>query len=304
MLSCLLASGAGVATACFSEGSAGEDIAKALGGGASGIAATCAVVAWIASVKDEKAYFPIVKQVLALHLPAAGSASSFKDLGALQFGTGGVSSATAGSSSLLGAGMLPSYFPIEPEISAYASQQGYELSLTFEQATAFLETFSYLGNVTSFLHAAVVAAQAHMKSDIPAAVEALTPYAATGVMSTKEAAHIFATYLSEYLPKRLIVPSMFLPIGTDGIFGSNSGMFTRRSPKEILEGWVDPVIAQLDPTVKYNGVVGKVYPDWQTQKETEDADPRRTTQASYGSLRCTRANRILKLQAIQSGYMA
>ncbi|KAJ1459605.1 CD36 family-domain-containing protein [Pelagophyceae sp. CCMP2097] len=233
------------------------------------------VLAWLGALVDEANpyYYGAVKRGLNLSPADAADATGWRALSALQFGRGALTRGVAASDSVLplraNAGIV-----VAPELFAYSNALGEPVSLDVAAATAFLKTFSNAA-LSRKLVASLRAGDFSVFAD--------PTYRATGL--TPANAHIYTGYLYTYLAESLFLKGFVVgfdrdwntarsdPLGvqpgslslkSDGTGRVNSGLFTRRSLRDMLFGYEDPIfgLVPVAPGAKpnrYDGLLGFQY---------------------------------------------
>ncbi|KAH8059083.1 hypothetical protein JL722_5636 [Aureococcus anophagefferens] len=229
----------------------------------SGTAAT--VLTWLAALVDKSNpyYFAAIMQG-CLDPAAAAQVSEWDDLGYLQFANGTVTKALFGADSVLPLGAVDGLVVV-PEFSAYA---GVELTLN--------ESGPSTGDFSLFVDPA---------------------YPPTGFSLANYMT--YAVYLYDYLPKTLFLKGFVigymrdaatvaadptaadaasLYLNADGTGQFNSGLFCRRTLRELLFGYHDQIFNLVPPELStralaYNGVLGFQYESLAAQAATDPAPP-------------------------------
>ncbi|KAH8098035.1 hypothetical protein JL720_957 [Aureococcus anophagefferens] len=173
---------------------------------------------------------------------------------------------------------------VAPELGAYAAAVGAPVALDTAEANAFLRVYA---NATLSLGLATGLYAASLGDY---SVFADPTYVATGLTAAN--ADLYAAYLFSYLPESFFLkgavvgyerdwataladPAGLLPgslaLRSDGTGRYNSGLFTRRTAREILFGYDDVIFSLVPPELStrplaYNGVMGKQYDDIDAQE--------------------------------------
>lgn len=193
-------------------------------------------------------YFDVIKSKLLETFPEVAQAESWHDLGLLQF------SRSTLSQSL---GMNHSLFTPNPafEFSAYQldtldTDPKSMANLTLNETQNLLEYFSVDGSVSYF----GLTLQAIFDGSRP--IEDLQEFEFLGVRL--DTVVNIATFLLHYVPVTFVLKAK-LGLGTvlpDGTHPSNTGMFTKRTVREVLYGYDDPLLTLLGQDPRYNGLIG------------------------------------------------
>jgi len=273
---CTMAAGDDYASICVVEGLAAFDIAEDVG-----LMNFFGAMAWIQSLTttNDAYYFGVIKAgLVGAGLAGVADADNWSDLGALQFGTGqivyGMTGGAATSLVALGIEALP--FTSSPEITCYAEEYNTAVGglaeygadatlapfpagagLSIDQVKAFFTVFSQQDKTIGFLQAAGAAAAGD--TSLITAVLSDATYAATGLSPTNWM--IYANYLSVRLPKDILIGDAIVgfPLNEYGVGSVNSGLFMRRTVREILFGWADPIFTVMGSDAEWNGILGKLY---------------------------------------------
>ena len=240
-----------------------------------------AVLAWLGALIDESN--PYYLGAVAAALPAGTAAASWEDLRDLQFANGTLTAALYGVGSVLSL-RLADAVVVAPELGAYAAAVGAPVALETAEANAFLRVYA---NATLSLGLATGLYAASLGDY---SVFADPTYVATGLTASN--ADLYAAYLFSYLPESFFLkgavvgyerdwttaladPAGLLPgsltLRSDGTGRYNSGLFTRRTAREILFGYDDVIFSLVPPELStrplaYNGVMGKQYDDIEAQE--------------------------------------
>jgi len=270
-----------VGTECFKAGTDGWLIRDALGLGLSltGSLSVGIVMQWISEVIMTPIYFTVVKGVLVSQDAGFQNVTSWRDLGALQFGTGLVSQALGGAPSLFHIGALPPAIPAPPEISAFAGARGQQVTsaggLTMQQARQFLRRFNSATTATGFLMAAQQAASGDT-GPLASFIASLPGDVGLELGN----AQLYVEYMY-YLATEIFIPGLLRggPLRPDGTYPSNAGLFVRVTPQQYMEGWADPMVSLLYPNETYNGILG--YQHNSSQERDGGADPTTLSRSAY-----------------------
>jgi len=235
--------------------------------------AATAIAAWIVQVKFTDSYRTLSLQAIAQLCVGCAAAATWSDLVAYQFGSGEVVTTVWGQGiplTLVDFQVYGTLLTETPEISAFAASKSVTLSLTMAQSKAFLATFID----STAIRDLIGAAQSAEAGDTAPLMTVVQKYADTGLTPTNFP--IFVEYLTVFIGKTFFYPLVVAQGTMDdyGVTPSNSGLLTRVTVKEAMEGWVDPVIHQLDPTIKYYGIIGQQYPSVDARKNDTSFDPK------------------------------
>ena len=195
----------------------------ALSGDATEIAAAVpdsnAVLAWLAALVDESNsyYFAYVAPMLSDE-----TATSWRDLRGQQFASGAVTQKLYGVASVLS--LQIDGVVVAPEFPVYAAANGVTISLTAAEANAFLDTGSLPSSAT---------ADAYLNEYLPR--DFLLKGFVVGFMRDGMTATTDPTGLD----------AASLVLQADGTGYKNGGLFTRRTLREIVYGYEDPLLELL-----------------------------------------------------------
>jgi hypothetical protein len=194
----------------------------ALSGDAAEIAAvpeSNAVLAWLAALVDEtnSYYFAYVAPMLSDE-----AATSWRDLRGQQFATGAVTQKLYGVASILS--LQIDGVVVAPEFPAYAAASGVSISMTAAEANAFLDTGSLPSSAT---------AETYLNQYLPydfLLKGFVVGYLRDGMTATTDPTGLDAASLT---------------LRADGTGYKNGGLFTRRTLREVIYGYEDPLLELL-----------------------------------------------------------
>jgi len=264
---------------CFAAEQTGASLVAVLGAAAGnadlGQPAVLAVVQWLLVLTESPVYFALIKGSIAANFAPAADVQTWADFGALQFGTGMITTALNGGTEPSSVADLPG-LPISaaPEISSYDSS----ISLSLSQSKAFLSQFSNYSVTVPWL--TILGGLPDTTAQLGASLSTL---ASTGLTFARVAS--YGAFLAQYLPTNFFWPGQVHPgpMDPDGTYPStNSGPFTRRTVKEIFTGWRDPLAPLFDPDYVYYGLFGEMYTDLEEQRRAMQGDNFRTSGVKTG----------------------
>jgi hypothetical protein len=193
------------------------------GDGAAEIAAavpeSSAVLAWLSALVDETNayYFAYVAPTLSDE-----AATSWRDLRGQQFASGAVTQKLYGVASVLS--LQLDGVVVAPEFPVYAAATGITISMTAAEANAFLDTGSLPSSAT---------ADAYLNQYLPR--DFLLKGFVVGFLRDGMTATTDPTGLD----------TASLTLRADGTGYKNGGLFTRRTLREIVYGYEDPLLELL-----------------------------------------------------------
>jgi hypothetical protein len=201
------------------------------------------------SVQSEVYYFQIIKAGLNhTTFPVVAEAQTWEDLLTLQFSQSVLTRSLQRGNSLSN----PVFEFMAYQIDVKGGQYISAVNLTLNESRTFLEYFQVDGSVTYF-GATLLAI---VEGRLPA--EDLAQFEPMGIRL--DTILDIATYILDYLPATFALKGK-LGLGTvlpDGTHPSNTGMFVRRTVREILHGYDDPLLALMgeNQTQIWTGLVG------------------------------------------------
>ncbi|CAH0366017.1 unnamed protein product [Pelagomonas calceolata] len=193
------------------------------GDGAAEIAAavpeSSAVLSWLSALVDETNpyYFAYVAPMLSDE-----AATSWRDLRGQQFATGAVTQKLYGVASVLS--LQLDGVVVAPELPVYAAASGVTISMTAAEANAFLDTGSLPSSAT---------ADAYLNQYLPydfLLKGFVVGYLRDGMTATTDPTGLDAASLT---------------LSGDGTGTKNGGIFTRRTLREVVYGYEDPLLELL-----------------------------------------------------------
>jgi hypothetical protein len=194
---------------------------------AAAVPESSAVLAWLAALVDETNayYFAYVASTLSDE-----AATTWRDLRGQQFASGAVTQKLYGVASILS--LQLDGVVVAPEFPVFAAASGVSISMTAAEANAFLDTGSLPSSAT---------AETYLNEYLPydfLLKGFVVGYERDGMTATTD-------------PTGLDAASLVLR--ADGTGSKNGGLFTRRTLREIIYGYEDPLLELLGAS--YSGAL-------------------------------------------------
>eukprot|EP00927_Polykrikos_kofoidii_P047555 TRINITY_DN41779_c0_g1_i1.p1 TRINITY_DN41779_c0_g1~~TRINITY_DN41779_c0_g1_i1.p1 ORF type:complete len:983 (+),score=131.66 TRINITY_DN41779_c0_g1_i1:396-2951(+) len=264
LMTCLNEAGADTValTACvFLPDAPGFPISASLGG-SGGRLATLAVASWMSEVMTTTPFFDVAMIAMKNVLPDSEVhlAMNWSDIGALQFGAGTFTQ-MLGNNSLNDLGVLPAPFTFPVELYAMGKNKSLDVGpngagLTLSQSKAVLSEFTDSQKLFAFL------------GDLsgPTLLQTLQTWAHVGLFmnftTMENNIRVFLDYFMHHLPGNTVYnPTILNATGPEaydehGLYPSNSGLFSLRTPRDILYGGAPDVVANLLRLPRDDGIIG------------------------------------------------
>lgn len=181
-------------------------------------------------------FFGAIKTALA---PALDSATTWEEMGFLQYGASAISNATTATDTI-----NPSGVPFEFAASTGGVVGGGTgLTLTIDQVKLFKKTFNSSNPLGISTFAGTMAAAIATGDSTTITGTIAATYGASGAIPLgvdASTAATWVTYLTEYVSEAVALPTLFGgAIQDDGTYPLNGGLFVRRNVREILHGYSD-----------------------------------------------------------------